>query len=111
MVSSAPDTRMTNQIESVEAGKASGESLTCPSGPVSHPMGEGQAGPGDEMLTKKELSVRLKITVRTVENWQRRGLLPFVKISKVVLFYWPDVVDHLKANFRVCRRGGLRAGR
>ena len=67
--------------------------------------------PRDEMLTKKELSVRLKITVRTVENWQRRGLLPFVKISKVVLFYWPDVVEHLKSNFQVCRKGTLRAAR
>ena len=67
--------------------------------------------PRDEMLTKKELSARLKITVRTVENWQRRGLLPFVKISKVVLFYWPDVVAHLKANFQVSRRGTLRAAR
>jgi excisionase family DNA binding protein len=58
----------------------------------------------DEMLTKKELAVRLKMTVRTVENWQRRGVLPFVKVGKIVLFHWPDVVSHLKSNFRVCRR-------
>ena len=58
----------------------------------------------DEMLTKKELAVRLKMTVRTVENWQRRGALPFVKVGKVVLFHWSDVVAHLKSNFRVCRR-------
>lgn len=64
------------------------------------PMGN----PSDVMLNKKELAERLKMTVRTVENWQRRGILPFVKVSKVVLFHWPDVVEHLKANFRVCRR-------
>jgi excisionase family DNA binding protein len=58
----------------------------------------------DEMLTKKELAMRLKMTVRTVENWQRRGVLPFVKVGKIVLFHWPDVVAHLKSNFRVCRR-------
>ena len=56
------------------------------------------------MLNKRELAVQLKMTVRTVENWQRRGILPFVKVGKVVLFHWPDVVAHLKSNFRVCRR-------
>jgi excisionase family DNA binding protein len=58
----------------------------------------------DGFLTKKELALRLKITTRTIENWQRRGVLPFVKVGKVVLFHWPDVVEHLKANYRVCRR-------
>ena len=60
--------------------------------------------PSDVMLNKRELAVQLKMTVRTVENWQRRGILPFVKVGKVVLFHWPDVVAHLKSNFRVCRR-------
>jgi excisionase family DNA binding protein len=60
--------------------------------------------PSDVMLTKKELAQRLKVTLRTIENWQRRGVLPFVKMGKIVLFHWPDVVEHLKANFRVCRR-------
>lgn len=62
------------------------------------------ANPSDVMLNKKELAGNLKMTVRTVENWQRRGILPFVKVGKVVLFHWPDVVEHLKTNFRVCRR-------
>jgi len=57
----------------------------------------------DDMLTKKELAGRLKLTVRTIENWQRRGVLPFLKIRKVVLFHWPDVVERLKANFGLCR--------
>src|SRR5689334_3253182 len=64
--------------------------------------------PSDQMLNKKELSARLKVTVRTVENWQAEGLLPYIKISTVVLFHWPDVLEHLKTNFRVCRRGTLR---
>jgi len=62
------------------------------------------ANPADEMLNKEELAARLKMTVRSVENWQKRGILPFIKAGKIVLFYWPDVVEHLKANFRVCRR-------
>ena len=43
--------------------------------------------------------------MRTIENWQREGHLRFVKISSVVLFYWPEIVEHLRTNFKVCRRG------
>ena len=60
--------------------------------------------PSDALLNKKEVAQRLKITVRTVENWQQRGILPFVKVGKIVLFDWPDVLEHLRENFRVCRR-------
>ena len=66
------------------------------------------ADPRDEMLTKEELAAKLKVTVRCIENWQRAGHLPFLKISSVVLFHWPDVLAHLKANFQVCRRGAVR---
>jgi len=78
---------------------------------VSDPTAKSLAGsldPRDEMLTKKELAAKLKVTVRTIENWQREGHLPFIKISSVVLFHWPEVVEHLKANFKVCRRGVVR---
>ena len=60
--------------------------------------------PGDEMLNKRELAARLKITVRTVENWQRRGVLAYIKVGKVVLFHWPDVVAYLKSKYLVSRR-------
>ena len=62
----------------------------------------------DEFVTKKELATKLKVTQRTIENWQRAGFLPYMKISSVVLFHWPEVVEHLKANFKVCRRGVVR---
>ncbi len=64
--------------------------------------------PKDEMLTKPELAAKLKICLRTVENWIQAGHLPYLKISHLVLFYWPDVVCHLKANFGV-RPGGETA--
>ena len=59
----------------------------------------------DEMLTKKELAAKLKVTTRTIENWQADGLLPYIKISSVVLFFWPEILNHLQTNFKVCRRG------
>jgi excisionase family DNA binding protein len=75
------------------------------------PMNETEnaiTNPSDVMLTKAELAERLKLNIRTVENWQRRGILPFVKVGKIVLFHWPDVVEHLTGNFRVCRRTILK---
>ena len=57
----------------------------------------------EEYLTKEEVAKRLKKTVRTIENWQRRGILPFVKAGRSVLFNWADVKAHLQSNFRVCR--------
>ena len=71
-----------------------------PQQPLTTPMGN----PSDVMLNKRELAERLKVTVRTVENWQRRGVLSSLKIGKVVLFHWPEVLEFLKTNFRVCRR-------
>jgi len=75
-------------------------------GSHSTPAGVGLA-PADGMLTKKDLAARLRVTLRTIENWQRAGYLPFIKISNVVLFHWPDVLDHLNTHFKVQRRGAM----
>jgi hypothetical protein len=85
----------------VEMPAVANQSLTRPAATLFHLMSEGL----DEMLTKKELAARLKVGVRTIERWQYDGSLPSFKIFNVVLFHWPEVLAHLKANFRVCPRG------
>lgn len=65
----------------------------------------------DEMLTKEELAPRMKVSVRTIEQWQHDGHLPFLKLGQVVLFYWPDVVKHLTANFTVLRTDSVTPAR
>ena len=57
-----------------------------------------------ELLTKKEVAARAKVTTRTIENWTRAGVIPVIKVKKVTLFCWDDVVKHLKANHQICRR-------
>jgi len=57
------------------------------------------------MLTKEELAAKLKVAVRTIENWQHEGYLPFIKVAKVVMFYWPTVLAHLQTHFSVSPRG------
>jgi excisionase family DNA binding protein len=61
------------------------------------------AAESEGYITKAEVARRLKKTVRTIENWQRRGAIPFVKVGRSVLFKWADVEAHLHDNFRVCR--------
>jgi excisionase family DNA binding protein len=65
----------------------------------------------DGVLTREEIAEHLKISLRTVEEWQRKGIIPFIKVGKIVLFHWPDVVEHLRKNFRVCRRHFSTGGR
>ena len=59
-------------------------------------------GRTQEFITKDEMAKRLKKSARTIENWQRRGVIPFVKIGRTVLYNWTDVEEHLGRNFRVC---------
>ena len=51
---------------------------------------------GDELLTKQELAARLKKTPRCIEQWMRRGYLPYIKIAHTVRFKWHDVLEALE---------------
>jgi len=57
----------------------------------------------EEFINKNEVARRLGKTLRTVDNWMRRGLLPYFKIGRSVAFKWSDVERHLAQNCRVCR--------
>ena len=76
------------------------EKMNPESAPALVPGGSPQRP--DEFLSKEELALRLKRTVRTIEVWQKRGILPYVKCENTVLFNWAEVVAHLQKNFRVC---------
>jgi hypothetical protein len=51
---------------------------------------------GDELLTKQELAARLKKTPRCIEQWMRRGYLPYIKIAHTVRFKWHEVLEALE---------------
>lgn len=63
------------------------------------------AGRAEEYIVKDEIARRIKKTVRTVENWQRKGLLPYYKVGRSVMFKWSEVEKHLAET---CRVGGRR---
>ena len=92
------------------------KSLTRPQGaphPASgHLLPSAEKG-SDVMLSKKELAPKLGVSVRTIENWQHKRYLPFLKIDNVVIFHWPTVLAHLLTHFSVAPCGGppVRAAR
>ena len=63
-------------------------------------------------IGKCEIAKRLGKSTRTIDNWMKRGFLPYIKTSsRSVLFQWGDVQDYLKQNYRVCRgRDGGQIG-
>jgi excisionase family DNA binding protein len=71
-------------------------------------VGGGNGAPTEGFIRKPEVARRLGKKTRTIDNWMRRGLLPYVKAGRSVLFKWEDVEAHLQTKFRVCRMGGGR---
>ena len=52
-------------------------------------------------IGKTEVARRLNKTVRTVDNWMARRILPYYKLGKTVAFRWSEIEAHLKENYRV----------
>jgi excisionase family DNA binding protein len=55
-------------------------------------------------IKKEEVAKRLGKTVRCIDNWMARGLIPYFKIGRSVSFKWSDVETHLMQTARVCRK-------
>jgi excisionase family DNA binding protein len=54
-------------------------------------------------ITKVEVARRLQKQVRTVDNWMRKGILPYYKIGRSVCFRWDEIEEQLAKRCRVCR--------
>jgi len=54
----------------------------------------------ETLLNKPALARRLNKSVRTVDDWMKRGRLPYIKVGRSVLFRWGTVLEKLEA-FRV----------
>ena len=67
------------------------------------PMTGRVAAPPEGFIGKAEIAQRLNKTLRTVDNWMQRGILPYYKIGRSVEFKWSEVEAHLAQTCRVCR--------
>jgi len=54
-------------------------------------------------INKSEVARRLGKTTRTVDEWMRRGILPYYKPDRSVLFRWSDIKANIIEKFRVVR--------
>jgi excisionase family DNA binding protein len=55
-------------------------------------------------IGKTEVARRINKTVRTVDNWMARGILPYYRLGRTIAFRWSDIEAHMKANYRVAGR-------
>ena len=60
--------------------------------------------PVEAYISKAEVARRLNKRVRTVEDWMKRGVLPYYKIQRSVTFKWSEVDAHLARTCRVAPR-------
>ena len=54
----------------------------------------------DTLLTKRELAAKLKVSVRTLDEWMRRGRISYLKIGKSCRYRYADVLEKLQ-SFRI----------
>jgi excisionase family DNA binding protein len=52
-------------------------------------------------IGKPEVALLLNKTVRTVDNWMARRIVPYYKMGRCVRFRWSEIEAHLQANHRV----------
>ena len=57
-------------------------------------------------IGKAEVARRLGKTTRTVDEWMSRGILPYYKPDRSVLFRWSDIEEQIVNKYRVQRRNG-----
>lgn len=91
----------TRNTENVQEHPTQGPSAAVSTAPP-HTTGEPGATP-EGFIGKIEVAQRLNKTLRTVDNWMQRGILPYYKIGRSVVFKWSDVEAHLAQTCRVCR--------
>ena len=55
----------------------------------------------ERLLKKAELAQRLGVSTRTIDDWQRRGRIAYLKIGRSARYRWGDVIAKLTDLCRV----------
>lgn len=58
----------------------------------------------DPVLTKEQAAEHLQVTVRTIDAWMKRGLIPYLKIGRTVRIRAREVDAMLSQRCEVNRR-------
>ena len=65
----------------------------------------GNTAPADELLSIREAATLLGVTVQTVHEWKRRGLLKFHKLASRSYIKRADVLAALQGHQRTMKTG------
>ena len=65
----------------------------------------GNAAPTDELLSIREAATLLGVTVQTVHEWKRRGLLKYHKLGSRSYLKRADVLAALQGHQRTVKTG------
>ena len=65
-------------------------------------VAEGQEGGigirmAEPLIDKRVVASRMGFTVRALDSWMKRGLIPYYKIGRSVRFKWSEIERHLAA--------------
>lgn len=52
------------------------------------------------LIDARELAARVQVSVRTVRNWQRDGVVPYIKISARLVRFHPSSVAEALTRFQ-----------
>ena len=55
----------------------------------------------ERLLKEAELAERLGVSTRTIDDWQRRGRIAYLKIGRSARYRWGDVIAKLSERCRV----------
>ena len=65
----------------------------------------GNTAPADELLSIREAATLLGVTVQSIHEWKRRGLLPYHKLGSRSYIKRADVVGALQGHQRTVKTG------
>ena len=60
-----------------------------------------QKNPPPEFIKRSELSRRISVSIKTIDLWRSKGILPAYKIGGVILFDWQEIRLMIKANVEI----------
>lgn len=77
------------------------DTLTC-NGPKASLTGQSIRLVEPTLIRKKELARRLSVSIRTIDSWVARRVIPYIKASpRFYLFEFEAVMAELRKHYRV----------